>query len=78
MRRGNPEDRHHRVADELLDRSAVRLEDHASCLEGPREALADDLGVVLDPEGGRADDVSEEDGDELPLFGHARSLWSDY
>ena len=73
---GHAEDRHHRVADELLDRSAMRLEDRSSGLERPRESLADDLGIVFHPERGRAHDVSEEDGDELPFFGHAGSLWS--
>ncbi len=68
MRNRRAEERHHRVADELLDRAAVSLE------------LAADPGVI-GPEHGtdvlgiepfrllrEADEVAEEDGDDFSLL----------
>jgi len=74
VRGRNAEDRHDRVADELLDRAAVRPQDPARGLERLTERRAYDLRVMAQAHLGRADDVSEQDGDELSLFRHARSL----
>ena len=72
VRDGDPEDRHHRVADELLHRAAVTLEDDAQILEVAAHACAQRLGVRRLAERGRADEVAEEHGDDLALL--ARGL----
>jgi hypothetical protein len=63
---GQPEDRHHRVADELLDRAAVALELGAHGVEVPRHHLAQRLRVERLPEARRAFQVGEDDRDRLP------------
>ena len=63
----NPEDGHDRVADELLHRAAVRLDDRLHPLEVAGEERAQRLGVGRLAECGRAGDVAEEDGDGLAL-----------
>ena len=67
-----PEDGHHRVADELLDLTAVLLDDAAP----PGEVGVDDragvLGVEVVGEEGEAHQVGEEDGDEPALLHLAR------
>jgi hypothetical protein len=73
---GYAEDGHRRVADELLDRPAVGLDDLADALEVHAEDAPDHLRIVVLAEGGRADDVGEQNGDELALFRHGRSLGS--
>ena len=62
------EDRHHRVADELLEPPAVRLDLVAGSRVEAREGLADVLRVG--PLGRRREalQVDEEDGDEPPLL----------
>ena len=60
-------DGHHGVADELLDRAAVQLDQPAAAVEIAREELARVLAVALLGERGEADQVGEEDGDELAL-----------
>ena len=62
------EDGHDRVADELLHRSPVRLEDSLHALEVAGEQGAHRLGVDRLPHGGRTGDVAEEDGDRLALL----------
>ena len=57
-------DRHDGVADELLDRASVALDDRAGGLEVPGEELTRVLGVALLGGGREADEVGEEDGDE--------------
>ena len=57
-------DRHDRVADELLDRAAVALDDLARRREVAREELTDILGVPVLGCGGEANEVGEEDRDE--------------
>ena len=58
--RGAP-DRHHRVADELLDRAAVAPDDVARELEVARQGLAHLLGVAPLGERREADEVGEQD-----------------
>ena len=60
-------DGHDGVADELLDRAAVALDDLAAQVEVAGQELADLLGVG--PVGARreADEVGEEDADQAPL-----------
>ena len=65
--RGHAEDRHHRVADELLDRSLVALDDRLHALEVAREQAAKRLGIELLSQSRRARDVAEQDGDRLAL-----------
>ena len=65
VRRRDAEDGHHRVADELLDGAAVRLERGAHLLEVARHDSADGLGVDPLAASGGVDDVAEEDGHGL-------------
>ena len=60
-------DGHHRVADELLDRAAVELDQPAARVEVAGEELAHLLGVAALGERREADEVGEEDGDEAAL-----------
>ena len=64
----NAEHGHDRVADELLHRPAVRLDDALHALEVAGEQGAQRLGVGRLAERGRAGDVAEEDGDGLALL----------
>ena len=59
---------HHRVADELLHRAAVPLDDRLHPLEVAGEQRAQRLRVELLAELGRAGDVAEEDRDDLALL----------
>src|SRR6185369_15967723 len=65
MERGYPEDRDHRVADELLDRAAVALEDLAHRLEEAAHDRPQRFGVQALAEIGGAGDVGEDDRDHL-------------
>jgi hypothetical protein len=66
------EERHHRVADELLDGAAEPLELTAQvCVVRP-EKRADVLGIELLGPGGEADQVREEDGHDLALLARSR------
>ncbi len=67
----SPEDRHHCIARELLDRAPRQLD---LVTHGAVEALElrpDALGVTLSGVGGRADEVGEENRDELALLARA-------
>ena len=64
-------ERHHRVADELLDRAAVALNRRPRKVEVAREELSRLLGIPRLGRGGEADEVDEEHGDE-PAFGDRR------
>ena len=68
------EDRHHRVADELLDDAAEALDLRAHPREVGRQDRADVLRV--EPLGARreADEIREEDGDDLALLEQALRL----
>ena len=66
------EDRHHGVADELLDRAAVTLDRGSRRLEVPRHRGARRFRVEPLRARGRADHVAEEHGHRLPLL--ARQL----
>ena len=67
-RRRRSPDRHHRVADELLDRSAVQLDQPAARVEVARQELPHLLRVARLGERREADEIGEQDGDE-PTFG---------
>ena len=62
----HPEDRHHRVADELLHRPAVRLDDRLHPLEVARQQRPQRLGIRRLPQRGRADHVAEQHRHRLP------------
>jgi hypothetical protein len=64
----NAEHRHNRIADELLDRAAVPLDDRLHPLEIPGEERPQRFGVEPLAELCRPGDVTEEDGDDLPLL----------
>ena len=66
------EDRHHRIADELLHRAAVPLDDGLGCLEVARQHAAQALRVEPLAERSRSRDVAEEHGDGLPLLARCR------
>ena len=58
---------HHGVADELLDRAAVELDQASARIEVAGEELARVLGVSLLGCSREADEIGEEDGDEPSL-----------
>jgi hypothetical protein len=69
------EHRHHCVADELLHRAAVRLDDPAHPLEVAREQSLQRLRINRLAECGRADNVAEQHRDDLPVcIGHEPRL----
>ena len=71
---GNPEDSHHRVADELLDRSPVVLENAADLDEVAREHPPVALRVERLAERRRVDHVREDDGHRLAHLARRSSL----
>jgi hypothetical protein len=74
------EDRHRRVADELLDGPAIALELLADARVVAAELVGDVLRVELLRASGEADEVREQDGDDLPLpagLDHGLSLGRD-
>ena len=68
VRDGNPEDGHDRVSDELLDRASMPPENDAKFLEVAAHARTQRLGIGRLAERGRANEVAEEDGDDLALL----------
>ena len=71
---GDAEHRHHRVADELLDRPAVALQHLGHALEPAGHHLPERLRVEAFPERRGVGDVGEEDGDRSPAYGHVLSV----
>ncbi len=69
VRGRNTEDRHHRVADELLDRAAFGLDLLTHRREVARHHLAEVFGVEPFAELRRTGDVGEQDRDDPALFG---------
>ncbi len=65
---GRPEDRHHSIADELLDRPAVELELTPQERVVRADAGTDIFGIHGFRGGREADEVAEEDGDHLALL----------
>ena len=63
---GDAEDSHHRVADELLHRTAVALEDLARHAEIALHHATEGLGVEALAERRRSGHVAEQDRDDLP------------
>ena len=68
---GRPEDRHHGIPDELLDRPAVELDLRPQARVVGADARPDVLGICGLRGGGEADEVAEEDGDDLALLAGA-------
>ena len=68
VQRGHAEDGDHGVADVLLDGAAVGLDDAARRGVVAAQEGVDELGVVALREGGEADEVAEEGGDDAALF----------
>ena len=69
VRDGRAPDGHHRVADELLYRPAVAVDDLLGDRKVLGQLLADRLGITGLGEGSEANQVGEEHGHQLP-FGH--------
>ena len=67
VRRRRSPDRHDRVADELLDRAAIAVDDVARQIEVPAQQLARVLRVVTFGERGEPDQVGEQDRDQPAL-----------
>ena len=65
----DPEDRHDRVADELLDRSPVRLDHRSHGIEVARKQGLESLRVEALTELGGPDDVAEHDRDRAARLG---------
>ena len=65
------EHRHHRVAGELLDRAARELDLLAHRVVEALELRTHALGIAIAGVRGRADEVGEENGDELALLARA-------
>ena len=76
VRHRRAEDAHHRVADELLDRSSAALDLRPDPLEVRRLDRPHVLGIELLRPGGEADQIGEHDGDDLPFFPRTRSFRS--
>jgi hypothetical protein len=74
MQARDAEDGHHGVADELLDGSAVALEDRARRLEIPRHHPSQRLRVEPFAQPGRIGHVRKQHRDRLPTDGHGRSV----
>ena len=72
VRRGDPEHRHHRVADELLHRPAVRLDDRLHPLEVARQQRPQRLRIGRLPERRRAGDVAEQHRHRLADLARSR------
>ena len=70
-RRRRTPDRHHRIADEFLDRAAVELDQAPARVEVAREELAGVLGVARGGGCREADEVGEQHADE-PALGDGR------
>ena len=67
------EDRHHRVADELLHDAALLLDRLLPAREVGADDLAGVLGVELAREHGEVDEVGEDHGDQPALLGREAS-----
>src|SRR5947209_14825840 len=71
---GDSEDGHHGIADELLDRPSVPLDDCAHLLEVASHEAAQRLGIGPLAQRRRSRDVAEEDGDDLADLTSAGSV----
>jgi hypothetical protein len=77
MHAGHAEDRHDGIADVLLDRAAMKFDDLAGAVEVTAQDRPDNFRIVAGAKRSRADDVGEQDADELAFFGHDRSVGTD-
>ncbi len=68
MRDRDSKNRHHRIADELLDRAAMPLDDRAKILEIPAHPPAQRFGIGRLAQRRRTHEIAEEDGDDLALL----------
>ena len=73
VQHGHAEDRHHRVADELLDRAAVCLDDSLHPLEVAREQRPQRLRIRRLAQRGRAGHVAEQHRHRLSLLACRRA-----
>ena len=74
MRGRRPEEGHDRIADELLDRAPAPLELGADAVVIRAEDGAHLLGIELLRLRSEADEVAEEDGDDLALLARRERL----
>ena len=74
VRDGDSEDGHDGISGELLHRASVALEDGTQVLEVALKASAQRFRIGRLSERRRADEVAEEDRDDLALLAHRRSL----
>ena len=74
VRDGRAEHRHHRVADELLDGAAALLELRSQPVVVRPQDRLDVLGIERLGARGEADEVGEENGDDLALAPHRSAL----
>ena len=72
VRHRRAEDRHHRVPDELLDRASEALDVGLDALVVRAEERAHVLGIGAVRAPGEADEVDEEDGDDLSFLPRGR------
>ena len=68
VRHRDPENRHHRIADELLDGATVTLDDRAEILEIAAHPPAQSFGIGRLAQRRRTHEIAEEDGDDLALL----------
>ena len=66
-------DGHHCIADELLDRAAIKLDDPAARLEVARQKLAHLLRVLRLRERGETDQIGEQNRDQAALCQRSHS-----
>jgi hypothetical protein len=72
-RDGGPPHRHHRVADELLDRPAIPLDQRPAVVEIAAQQVSHLFGVAVLAEGREPDQVSEQNRHQPPLGGRRLS-----
>src|SRR5581483_9932262 len=68
MRGGSPEGRHHRIADELLDRPPCPLDLRRHGIVKPVEHRPDPLRILAPRKLGRPDEIRKQDRRQLPLL----------
>ena len=68
VRHRDSENRHDRIADELLDGATVTLEDHAEILEIQAHPTAQRFGIGRLAQRRRTHEIAKEDGDDLALL----------
>ena len=72
MQHRHPEDRHHRVADELLDRAAVALDHPSRRIEVPAHHLPEAFRIEPLPQSRRPGHIAKQHRDRLTLLARRR------